>query len=149
MKKMARTCLITFPLFVIVLFATCSRGDGSGRRSALTKVSSSDTAKISFKEYEHDFGRITAGEKVAYIFTFENTGTAPLVITSVTTSCGCTISKYDKKPVSRGKSGNIEVVFDSSGRNGIQTKSIIVNSNANKAVVLLKISCEIISSTNN
>ena len=118
-----------------------------GKSSALTV--STDTAIISFREYEHDFGKITEGEKVASTFTFENKGKGALVISSVTSSCGCTIPKYDTKPIAPGSNGSIEVEFDSSGKNGRQTKTITVRSNASKPIVLLKISGEVITSTNN
>ncbi len=49
------------------------------------------------------------------------------------------------KPVSSGESGNLEVIFDTSGRNGMQTKTITVKSNAKTPVVLLKITAEVIA----
>jgi hypothetical protein len=104
--------------------------------------------EITFKEYEHDFGKVAEGEKVAWIFAFENKGTADLVITSVTSSCGCTVPKYDIKPISPGSSGNLEVVFDTSGRNGKQTKTITVKSNASVPVVILKITAEVVTTIN-
>lgn len=38
--------------------------------------------------------------------------------------CGCTIPKYDKKPIPPGGEGKIEVEFNSSGRMGKQYKVI-------------------------
>jgi hypothetical protein len=148
-KKLIRIYIVIPVMLVATLLISCSQGANTNGRSGSAEVSTSDTAKISFKEYEHNFGRVTAGEKVACIFTFQNTGTAPLVISSATTSCDCTVSKYDKKPVLPGKSGIIEAVFDSSGRNGKQTKIVTIQSNASKPIVLLKITGEVISSTNN
>jgi hypothetical protein len=148
MKKLIRIYLVTILMLVAALLFACNQGTNEIKRSGSAKASASDTAKISFKEYEHDFGRVTAGEKVACIFTFQNTGSGPLVISSTTTSCGCTVSKFDNKPVLPGESGIIEVAFDSSGRNGKQTKTVTVQSNASKPVVLLKITGEVISSTN-
>ena len=107
------------------------------------------TVEIIFKEYEHNIGNVAEGEKVGYIFTFENKGTGNLVIASVTTSCGCTIPKYDTKPVPPGGNGNLEVVFDTSGRIGMQTKTITVKSNASTPVVLLKITAEIVTNNSN
>jgi len=149
MKKLIQIYVVSFFVIVSTFLSSCSQGNKTNARMESSHISATDTAKISFKEYEHNFGKITAGEKVACIFTFQNTGTGPLVISSATTSCGCTVSKYDDKPVSPGNSGIIEVVFDSSGRNGIQTKTVTVKSNASRPVVLLKITGEVISSTNN
>lgn len=112
---------------------------------------SSDTGKavLSFMQYEHDFGIVSEGEKVGYIFTFQNTGTADLVIISAGASCGCTVPKYDKNPVSPGKTGHVEVTFDTSGRNGMQSKTITVKSNAAIPVVLLQIKADVVTTSNN
>jgi hypothetical protein len=134
-------------LLLPVLVFSYSCGNGNTKTSA--KVSGQDSAVISFGEYEHDFGKIAEGEKVACTFTFENTGKGALVVSSVTTSCGCTVPKYETKPVLQGEKGTLEVIFDSYGRNGHQTKTITVNSNATKKVVLLRITGEVNSNSNN
>jgi hypothetical protein len=102
-----------------------------------------EMAGISFREYEYDFGKIEEGEKVAHIFTFENKGPGDLLISSATTSCGCTVTKYNRNPIPAGETGTLEVVFDSEGRNGRQTKTISVHSNSKDQVVILKITAEI------
>lgn len=103
-----------------------------------------ETGEISFREYEHDFGKISEGEKVAHIFEFENKGPGNLVIKSAITSCGCTVTKFDKKPIAPGQTGSLEVVFDSGGRTGMQTKTISVHSNSKTKVVILKITAEVL-----
>lgn len=102
---------------------------------------------IEFSQMLHDFGKIEEGEKVACVFTFHNKGDADLLITSATTSCGCTVPKFDDKPVPPGGKGMVEVVFDSSYRNGTQNKTIAIRSNARRPVVILTIKAEVI--TNN
>lgn len=141
----------TLLIFLLTVLMLSGCGNSSNRNSGNTSVNSSDTgtAIISFKEYEHDFGKVAAGEKVGFVFTFENTGSGDLVINSAATSCGCTVPKYDTRPISPGKGGNLEVIFDTSGRNGVQTKSITVKSNASIPVVLLKITADVITSNNN
>ena len=89
-------------------------------------------------------GKSLKGKKWDTCFKFENQGTSNLVITSATTSCGCTVPEYDTKPIAPGGTGNLEVVFDTSGRNGKQTKTITVKSNAKTPVVLLKITAEVV-----
>ena len=130
----------------IILGYSCNN---SNTGKSTVKVADTDTAIISFNEYEHDFGKVVEGEKVSCTFTFKNEGKGSLVISSVTSSCGCTVPKYDTKPIARGSTGIMEVVFDSSGKNGRQTKTISVNSNASKPIVLLRITGEVITSTNN
>jgi hypothetical protein len=133
---------------VISAIITSSCGSGTGKNSARSSSdTSSGVSEIVFREYQHDFGKVEEGEKISYTFTFDNKGTSDIVISSATTSCGCTVPKYDKKPIPPGANGSLEVVFDTSGRNGMQTKIITVKSNALNQVVLLKITAEIV--TNN
>lgn len=130
---------------IVLLFLT---GCKSGRNEEILVDSDApgdnETAEIVFSEYEYDFGKIAEGEKVAHIFAFQNKGPGKLVISSATTSCGCTVPKFDKNPIPAGKGGTLEVVFDSSGRSGIQTKTITVRSNAKTKVVVLKIIAEVL-----
>ena len=124
-----------------MLFASCGRGS-----SGESKNMPSDTtgvAVITFTMLEHNFGAVKAGERVGSIFPFTNTGDADLVMTSATASCGCTVPKYSKKPVAPGDAGTVEVVFDTSGRDGIQTKTVVVQSNAENNLVILRIIAEV------
>jgi Protein of unknown function (DUF1573) len=138
-------------LFVISLILTalaasnCGNRTGSDPAGNSSKTSTAGTSEIIFREYQHDFGKVTEGEKISYTFTFENKGTSNLIISSATTSCGCTVSKYDTKPIPPGAGGNMEVVFDTEGHSGMQTKTITVKSNASKPVVLLKITAEVVT----
>ena len=128
-------------LVAAVVFASCGRGS-----SAESKNMPSDTtgvAVMTFSMLEHNFGAVKAGEKVGCIFPFTNTGDADLVLTSATASCGCTVPKYNKKPVAPGETGTVEVVFDTSGRDGIQTKAVVVQSNAENNLVILRIIAEV------
>lgn len=144
-KKILNKALFILTAVIAFLIASCNHG--GGQRAADKGMMSPDTgmAGLVFTEYEHDFGNVTEGEKVAYIFTFKNSGTSDLVIESATTSCGCTVPDFDKKPVGPDREGKMEVVFDTSGRNGRQTKTITVRSNAATPVVLLKITAVVIN----
>jgi len=135
--------IVVLSLVIITFFLSQC---GNAVKKDVSGLSGNDTGlvKIIFREYEHDFGKVTEGEKVACEFKFENQGTSNLVITSATTSCGCTVPEYDSKPIAPGKTGNLEVVFNTSGRNGKQTKTITVKSNAKTPVVLLKITAEVV-----
>ena len=146
-----RSLQISFFIVLVALFAavSCNSGSSKSSDSGVKAFSATDTASISFSEYEHDFGTVTQGEKVAYSFSFENKGNAPLIILQATTTCGCTVSKYSRKPVPPGGGGTIEVIFDSSDRNGRQTKTITVKSNATRSLVLLRITGEVTINSNN
>jgi len=134
--------LLTIFSVIIMLAAGCGNNPQIGSNTGI-QVQDTGKAILVFTEYEHSFGKVSEGEKVAYVFNFENRGTADLVIHAAITTCGCTISKYDRKPIHPGGKGRIEVVFDTSGRNGMQTKTVTIRSNASVPVVVLKITAEV------
>lgn len=139
-----RKGLAIYLILILVLAAGCTGSPGRSKGTSNTQPGDTGKAILTFAEIEHDFGRIKEGEKVGCIFSFTNTGTSNLLINYATTSCGCTVPKYDRKPIAPGSSGSIEVVFDAAGRNGIQTKTITVQSNAAAPVMLLQIKAEVI-----
>jgi hypothetical protein len=132
-------------VFLVIFLPACNSEQGTKTEDKTVFPANSEVAEISFREYEHDFGKITEGEKVAHIFYFENKGPGNLMISSASTSCGCTVTKYNRNPIVAGKGGSLEVVFDSNGRSGNQTKTVSVRSNSKTEVVILKITAEVIS----
>ena len=108
-----------------------------------TDAKANGTPQINFETYEYNFGTIAQGEKVSHTFIFRNIGDGPLQITDVTTSCGCTASKYSIEPVAPGENGTVEVIFDSYGREGKQLKSANVWTNCGEKPVKLQIFAEI------
>lgn len=105
-------------------------------------------AIIEFKVLTHDFGNIKEGERPVFLFEFTNTGDAPLVITSVNKSCGCTEPKYSEEPVMPGKTGVIEIGYNSKDRNGFFDKTITVNSNAKNGAIALRITGNVVVPAN-
>ena len=70
------------------------------------------TAKIEFKSETVDYGEIAKGSDGVRVFEFTNTGEAPLIISKVSSSCGCTIPKKPEEPIMPGKTGEIQVKYD-------------------------------------
>ncbi|MGB3777801.1 MAG: DUF1573 domain-containing protein [Tunicatimonas sp.] len=103
------------------------------------KVEMTDGPKIVFAEDTHDFGDIEQGTKVSHVFDFENSGTQPLILSNVLTTCGCTATDWPREPVAPGDGGKIEVSFNSAGKMGKQNKVITVVSNAVNAQERVKI----------
>lgn len=95
-------------------------------------------AKIEFKTDVIDYGTIEKGADGVRVFEFTNTGNAPLVISNVKSTCGCTVPKKPKGPIMPGESGVIEVKYDTKRVNPIR-KTITVFSNAETPTVALKI----------
>jgi len=102
-------------------------------------------AKIEFKTDTIDYGTIEKGSNGVRTFEFTNTGNAPLIITDVKSTCGCTIPKKPDGPIMPGETGKIEVKYDTNRVNPIR-KTITVTSNADTPTIALKIKGEVIDS---
>ena len=114
-------------IFMAILLAT-------GMASAQKK------AVIAADETSHDFGQIKEADgKVSATFVVKNTGDAPLVITRVIASCGCTTPEWTKEPIAPGASGDIKITYDPKGRPGPFYKTISIFSNGKKGSYTLAI----------
>ena len=73
--------------------------------------------QIKFEKTTIDLGTFSMDEPVrTAVFKFTNVGEAKLVITSVHTSCGCTVADYPKDFISPGASGEITVTYNGTGK---------------------------------
>lgn len=104
---------------------------------------------FSFPETEHNFGKIIRGEKVTYSFKFTNVGGSDLLITKVSSSCGCTITEYPKAPIKPGEVGYIEATFDSAHKKGFQNKSITIFANTEPNRTTLRVKAQVIQPEKN
>ncbi|WP_353780168.1 DUF1573 domain-containing protein [Winogradskyella sp. 3972H.M.0a.05] len=95
-------------------------------------------AIIDFETEVVDYGTIEQGSDGMRIFVFTNTGDAPLIITDVKTSCGCTVPNYSKEPILPGQVGQLEIKYNTK-KLGAFTKTVTVLSNAKEAKKVLKI----------
>ncbi|MCZ4222198.1 DUF1573 domain-containing protein [Pedobacter rhodius] len=127
-------------LFAIaaVAFAACRNANNSATETSnvsvganTSKVIPADAPVITFERDIFDFKKIKQGEKVQHEFKFKNTGKSPLIISSASATCGCTVPEPPKEPILPGKEGVIKVVFNSTGKMGMQDKVVTVISNAN------------------
>ena len=108
--------------------------------SAEEEIDPDFVPKITFKKVLHDFGEMKEGDKKEYTFEFTNTGEVPLLISDARSTCGCTVPKFTKNYVKPGKSGKINVAFDSHNLIGTQTKpiTIIANTYPRETVINIK-----------
>lgn len=105
-------------------------------------------AKIEFKTAEIDYGTIEKGADGLRVFEFKNTGNAPLIISNVKSSCGCTVPKWPRTAILPGDSSEIQVKYDTNRVSPIR-KTITVTSNADTPTVALKIKGEVIDPSKN
>jgi Protein of unknown function (DUF1573) len=75
-----------------------------------------------------DAGRVAKGEKVARDFVIHNEGDAPLEITDVKPTCGCTVAEFDHV-IPPGGAGKIHAVVDTTNFGGPIAKSVIAFTN--------------------
>lgn len=78
---------------------------------------------------EHDFGQITPGQMLNYEVQLSNTGSAPLDISDVRPSCGCTTADQWPHRLAPGTSGTIPVQIDTSEFSGEVTRTLTIVSN--------------------
>jgi hypothetical protein len=131
MKQISITLMLTFFL------TSFSFGQDLENQSGIPTT-------IEFEENEFDWGTITQGERVSYVFVFTNTGNEPLLIKNAKGSCGCTVPQWPKAPIAPGKQGEINVVFSSKGKMGKQNKRVTITSNTNPIQTFLTVKGEII-----
>ena len=131
-------------LLTLLLFGAACTNQKSTEVSGTVEDQSGLKPEIRFEKTEHNLGRVLQGEKVGYNFNFTNDGGASLVIMDASASCGCTVPKYSKEPIAPGEKGSVEVVFDSSGRIGKQSKTVTLKTNGKVQVVYLTIKADII-----
>ncbi len=76
-----------------------------------------------------DFGQVLSGEAVKATFEIQNQGEAPLEISRIGTSCGCTTALLDQPVVAPGETARLQATFETTGRKGNQAKEISFHTN--------------------
>jgi hypothetical protein len=89
----------------------------------------SETAQIEFDEVEFNFGEVDEGAIIRHVFTFTNTGKAPLLIRSARSTCGCTVPDWPKNPIEPGGKGEISVQFNTQDKTERQEKPVTIIAN--------------------
>ena len=121
-------------LFTITtLFACTNNTKTASTESTTPSADPQTTTSIKFTKDVFEFGKIKQGDNVSYAFMFKNTGNLPLIISNATATCGCTVPNWPKEPIKPGAIGKIDVVFNSTGKKGLQDKIITVTANTNPA----------------
>lgn len=98
------------------------------------------SAQITFEKMSHDFGSFKEEDGVvSFDFELKNPGDAPLIISRVASSCGCTTPVWPKEPIAPGGKATIKASYDPKGRPGPFNKTITVFSNASQSGTVLTI----------
>ncbi len=143
-KGIAFQSLIIICLFISsAIYAQDTKPNEKGINYAQTVMQNPNAGVLSFEAEEIDYGTIPQDADGVKVFKFTNTGSNPVVITEVKTSCGCTVPTYSKEPVLAGATGEIKVKY-ATNRIGKFTKTITVISNASEPNKVIKIKGEVL-----
>ncbi|MCC7233487.1 MAG: DUF1573 domain-containing protein [Bacteroidia bacterium] len=119
---------------LILLFIACA---AFAQDKPTISLANDNQAEFKFNEEEHNFGTIKQGESVTHDFMFTNVGKEPLIISNAQGSCGCTVPTWPKEPIAAGKTGVIKVTFNSTGKLGMQDKTVTLTSNAKQSSMII------------
>lgn len=160
---MIKNAMNLFAVIALISAVSCKPNDKSGeiiidketnltvpegKAAAIRKTLKSDQyPKMVIENTDFDFGTITEGDKVEHIFKFKNTGKHDLYVTDVKPSCGCTIPEWTKTAVKPGGSGEIKIVFNSTGKHGEQNKTISILTNTEAGYEMLTFKANIVAET--
>ncbi len=109
------------------------------------------TAEFKFVEETHDFGKITQGKPVSFVFKYTNTGEEPLIISAVESTCGCTVPSVEPKqgtPILKGQGGSITITYNAAVAAPF-TKFVKITSNSKTPLKMLYIKGEVIAAAGN
>lgn len=145
MKKIVRILVVAS---LLITFSCKKEVNATDETTTTTTKSLEENAKVpktkvAFDKEIHDFGEIEQGEIVETTFLIKNVGDKNLYIVDAHGSCGCTVPEVTKEAIEPGESAPISVKFDSNGKSGEVTKTIMVTCNTEKVVENIKIKASI------
>ncbi|MCB9262090.1 MAG: DUF1573 domain-containing protein [Flavobacteriales bacterium] len=122
-------------MMLLIAFVSVSTAMAQTEEKPQLNLVSEGQPKLVLAETEHDFGTITQGDVVSHTFKFVNEGKAPLIISSISTPCGCTTPKFPQNtPIAPGESGEIVVSFNSAHKSGPQPKTLVISHNGEEPI---------------
>lgn len=118
MSKFSKSAIVLFLVFTSNLLSAQNKG------------------VLEFINNDFDFGEIKEEDGPAiHEFEFENKGTAPLIISNVKASCGCTTPGWSKEPVLPGERGFVKAQYNPRNRPGNFRKTLTITTNGEPTVV--------------
>lgn len=134
-------------VFLLIAFVSCSESR-KNRGGAEVKVSEktdniatfelvSLDGKSSLLIGERELGRATRGEKLEDRFVLENKLSEPIVITNITTNCGCIQLSYGKKPLKASGKMVVNYTYNTAGENGQQLSEVVIHTTEGKYTVFI------------
>lgn len=114
----SRLSLVGLSLLLTIVFSVSAQ-----------ETSSTGSPRVKIASLEHSFGTVKPGTPLTHTFKVMNDGKANLEIKSVSPSCGCTTTNFDKV-VAPGQTGGITLeVEKTEGYKGEVVKTATVTTN--------------------
>jgi hypothetical protein len=142
-KSLAMLAMATLVLASCKENAALGINDDVAKKAELAHAEAGKLPVAKFESLDHDFGTIKQGDKVEHTYKFTNAGTADLIVSNAKASCGCTVPDWTKDPVKPGESGEVHVVFDSTGKSGDVQKTVTLTLNTEKGTETLNFKAKI------
>lgn len=132
-------------LLILFVFSECKRKDHTKQSSKIKQEQSNRHLypKFEFTKEIHKFGEISEGEIAVCDFYYKNIGKADLIISKIESNCGCTVVKWNKKPLKVGEEAKITVEFNSEGRYGKQYKKLSLYCNTLEGIKELIVTAQV------
>lgn len=105
-------------------------------RSKLPAAGQSLQTTAEVEQTEIDLGSFDHSEKKTALFRIKNTGTDPLVLVDVATTCGCATPTFDKYPAKSGETLQVKVDYHAKN-SGFFTETITVKSTTDSWIKLI------------
>jgi len=112
----------------------------------IVNTTAQTSPKFKFENTTIDYGTVKQGSDGYRTFVFTNIGDAPIIISQVRSSCGCTIPEKPLEPILPGEKGYIKVHYDTN-RLGPFQKNISITSNAKPELVVVHIKGLVVKKT--
>ena len=113
---------------VLAATAAFAQPQAATAKPAAAKVAEAPQPAIDIVNKIQDFGTVPKGELIKATFEVRNTGKAPLEISQVRPTCGCTVASFDRS-IAPGATGKITADVDTAGFTGPISKAVLVFSN--------------------
>ncbi len=94
-----------------------------------------------------DYGEIEPNADGVRVVTFKNVGDAPLILSKVKASCGCTIPSYDREPLMPGKTAEITVKYSTSRKGPINKVITVYSNDIEKPTTLIRLKGKVLNGT--
>lgn len=129
-------------LFLIILLATLSLSMGSFAQSQVAVKDShsvmSAEKSIAWDSKTLDLGQIQKGTPSDAFFEFTNNTDQPVVIAKVKSSCGCTVTSYERKAVLPGEKAHVTATYNARKAGSFRKSITVMLSNDSKYMLTLK-----------